>query len=139
MLLRALAATSAEGWEEEDEKLRSRVDDRIKNVVDDGQGPLKQPALPSTFGSFLGAQGSVFGTSDARRAEDAKDRGKEESERTKKRERGKKDEGRVGNRPTRHREGGTLRKNLVPCSLFRPNLAQLRAQRNRNPKQQPQR
>ena len=81
MLLRALAATSAEGWEEEDEKLRSRVDDRIKNVVDDGQGPLKQPALPSTFGSFLGARGSVFGTSDARRAEDAKDRGKEESER----------------------------------------------------------
>ena len=34
----------------------------------------------------------------------------------------------MGNRPTRHREGGTLRKNLVPCSLFRPNLAQLRAQ-----------
>ena len=89
LVLRALAATSAEGWEEEDEKLRSRAVsdvDRIKNVVvgaDDGEeeggGPLKQPAaLPTTFGSFLGARGAALGGSHVRHAEDAKGRGKEE-------------------------------------------------------------
>ena len=98
MLLRALAATSAEGWEEEDEKLRSRVDvDRIENVVgandDDGEeGPLKQPALPSTFGSFLSARGTALAPPHVLHAEDAKGRGKrrerEKNERTEKRKQG---------------------------------------------------
>ncbi len=120
MLLRALAATSAEGWEEEDEKLRSQVDaDRIKNVVgddDDGEGPLKQPALPATFGSFLGARGAALGMSAALHADDTKDRGKEGRERLEERKK-KKTGGRNGFSLCRGRDAS---KNLVRCSLSNP-------------------
>jgi hypothetical protein len=76
MLLRALAATSAEGWEEEAEKL-SQID-RIRTVnVDEIDAPLKQQqqpapaALPSTFGSFLAAR--RVASSDARGRGERKD------------------------------------------------------------------
>ena len=136
MLLRALAATSAEGWEEEEEKLRSR-DDRIKNagnVINDDDGrPLKQPAS-STFGSFLGARRATWEPSSPRSAEYEKECGKRRRERRERKEEKEREATRLIERDARGEKNSFL-------ALFfhRTNTPKhsAPADRNRNPKTVP--